>query len=113
MFWRATSIPTPRPERSVTFSAVEKPGWKIIEKISELDKLVSALTETPADGFGENALAIKSAAIVLDLNHDAAPLMCGGETNSATLRLSICCANSRVLEPVIHSVADHVHERIT
>jgi hypothetical protein len=29
MFLRTTSMPTPRPERLVTFSAVEKPGSKI------------------------------------------------------------------------------------
>src|SRR5690606_12890037 len=29
MFLRTTSMPTPRPDRSVTSSAVEKPGWKI------------------------------------------------------------------------------------
>ena len=29
MFRRTTSMPTPRPEISVIFSAVEKPGWKI------------------------------------------------------------------------------------
>ena len=29
MLRRTTSMPTPRPEISVTLSAVEKPGWKI------------------------------------------------------------------------------------
>ena len=33
MLRRTTSMPTPRPETSVTFSAVEKPGAKISEKI--------------------------------------------------------------------------------
>ena len=31
---RTTSIPTPRPENSVTFSLVENPGWKMKEYIS-------------------------------------------------------------------------------
>ncbi len=30
IFFTTTSIPTPRPENSVTFSFVEKPGRKII-----------------------------------------------------------------------------------
>ena len=42
MLRRTTSIPTPRPERSVTFSAVEKPAAKMRSKISRSSRFSSA-----------------------------------------------------------------------
>ena len=56
MLRRTTSMPTPRPERLETVSAVEKPGSKIRLMIS-LSESVLRLDQFALDGLGADLLA--------------------------------------------------------
>ena len=72
---RTTSMPTPRPDRSVTWLAVEKPGAKMSSMASSSD--MAAIAASGADVAGAGDLAdpgdVDAAAVVLDLDHDCRP----------------------------------------
>ena len=61
---RTTSMPTPRPETSVTSRAVEKPGARISEKISASESRADAVDQPLLDGAGAHRLHIQAASVV-------------------------------------------------
>ena len=97
----------------MTLSAVENPGWKISEKISDSVKFALAFTKPRSMALCKNASAVEAFAIVLDADDDAAALVGSGEANSAELRLTLRDAVRRILKPVIDRVADHMNKGIT
>ena len=78
-----TSIPTPRPDTSVTFSAVENPGLKMSIQICSSDKLVGFCDQSLFDAFGQNLVSIETSPIVLHGDADIAALVEGIEANDA------------------------------
>ena len=97
----------------MTLSAVENPGWKISEKISDSVKFALVFTKPRSMAFGKNASAVKAFAIILDADDDAAALVGSRETDSAELRLTLREAVRWMLEPMIDRVADHMNKGIT
>ena len=68
---RTTSMPTPRPETSVTSRAVEKPGARIRREDLRLRRAASAPSIKPLlDGAGAHRLHIQAAAVVADPDQD-------------------------------------------
>ena len=65
-------MPTPRPEMSVTVSAVEKPGRKISLSICSSVEHRVGVDQAALDGPGPHALAVDAAAVVGDLDDDVA-----------------------------------------
>ena len=87
---RATSIPTPRPEMSVTFSAVENPGEKMNRAICSSSVSVAGLglvDEIPGDGLGQDAFEVDAAAVVADLDEDVVAALLGPHEHRGRPRL--------------------------
>ena len=107
-----TSMPTPRPDRSETSAAVEKPGRKISLSISPSVSCCVLGDEALLDGLGADALAVDAGAVVGDLDDHAARAVAGGQVDRALGRLAGGDALVGGLEPVIDGVADHVRQRL-
>ena len=79
---RTTSMPTPRPETSVTCLAVEKPGSKMQSEDLGLGQLsVARRHQALLDGAARDRLGIDAAAVVGDADQHAGPGVPGGEMN--------------------------------
>ena len=76
---RTTSMPTPRPENCVTWSAVEKPGRKtrLTSSRSLSRSACSGGDQLGVDGLVPDALRVDALAVVGDLDDDLAPLVEG------------------------------------
>ena len=107
-----TSMPTPRPERSETTLAVEKPGRNSRLSISAFDSALSAGMRPFVDGDLLDALAVDAGAVVGDLDQDAARAVLGRQPHHALSRLAGGDALVRPLEPVVDRVANHVGQRV-
>ena len=83
-----TSMPTPRPETSVTFVAVEKPGRKISSKISLLGELGIGGNQASFPGLAEDGGGVQAGAVVDDGNDDVGPLVGGRQRDGAHRRLA-------------------------
>ena len=108
-----TSIPTPRPDRSVTLSAVENPGWKISEKIS--DSVKSALAFTKPLSMALARMRPRSRPLPSSWIRMTMPPRWWAAVRRIVprLRLTLRDAVRGMLEPMIDRVADHVNKRIT
>jgi hypothetical protein len=67
-------MPTPRPDTSLTTSAVENPGAKMRLKMRSSESSSSAPTSPALAGLGEDLLALEAAAVVDDLDDHVAAL---------------------------------------
>ncbi len=65
------------------------------------------------DAFGENALAVDAAPVILERDDDATAALIGGEGDGAFARLAGGLAFRRGFKPVIHGVAQHMRQRIS
>ena len=81
-----TSMPTPRPETSLTTSAVEKPGAKIRLKIRSSDSSSSAPTRPRSRALARILSRLQAAAVVADFDDDVAALVIGVELDDAVRR---------------------------
>ena len=72
----------------MTVSAVEKPGSKIRLKISSSDSDAPALDQSALDRLGQDPFALQAAAVVDDLDDDAAGVVVGVEPDRALRRLA-------------------------
>ena len=72
-----TSMPTPRPETSLTASAVEKPGAKIEVEDALLGQLLVRADQAALARLGEDPVALEAAAVVADFDDDVAALVIG------------------------------------
>ena len=79
-------MPTPRPEISVTCSAVEKPGWKISWWISAAVSASPRRSAPAAIAFAQNPLGVQARAVVGDLDDDVAALVEGAAACSSRRR---------------------------
>jgi hypothetical protein len=113
MLLRTTSMPTPRPETSVTTLAVEKPGMKMTagsRRRSWLGLLAghqALLDDGPAQRGGIHALAV-----VLDGDQDAAVGVAGGQAHGRRERLAERAPLVGRLDAVVQGVADQVAQRV-
>jgi hypothetical protein len=106
-----TSMPTPRPETSVTVSAVEKPGAKISCQTSA-SGMLSDTGRPFCCRLGQDALAIQAAAVVGHLDHDVAALVGRGQEQAARFGFAGGDAGGRHLDAVVDRVAHQVGQRI-
>jgi hypothetical protein len=74
-------MPTPRPEMSVIFAAVEKPASKISRNISLSGARRHTWIEAVLPRLGEDLLAVQAASVVGDGDDDLAGLMAGRDPN--------------------------------
>ena len=91
-----TSMPTPRPETLVTFSAVENPGKKIKLKISRSAHALGlrAVMTAALHRLFANALRIQARAIVADFNIHLAAFVEGSQDQPAGRIFPACCTRS-------------------
>ena len=116
MFVFTTSMPTPRPETLVTFSAVEKPGRKIRSQhlaVAHARAPARRVTRPRSHGLRADALGVDAAAVVGDLDVDLAALVEGAQEERAPRP---ACRRRRArsgrLDAVVDGVADDVRERV-
>ena len=69
-------MPTPRPDTSVTWAAVENPGWNIRLNTSLSDSC-RYWNDAVVDRFGQDASTIQPGAVIADFHYDVPGLMCG------------------------------------
>ena len=101
------SSPTPRPETSVTFSAVEKPGKKI--RSVNFSGEVSPSPRNPrAASFTLQFFIVQTRPIVFHTQDEIPALMAGLEREERFRWLPGGLAALLVLDAVIHGVADKV-----
>ena len=68
--------------------------------------------QTLVAGFGQDGVAVEPAAVVSQFDDSAATLVIGGQANGALLGLARSAPLVGWLQPVVHGVADHVHQRV-
>ena len=91
MLARTTSMPTPRPDTLVIFSAVEKPAEKMKFWICASVILLDLGARRPSPLAMALALMrsmIEAAAVIGDLDDDVAALVAGGQADGAALGLA-------------------------
>ena len=80
-------MPTPRPETSVTWRAVEKPGARISEKISASESRARRVDQPLLDRAGAHRLRVQAAPVVADPDQHMGAGMLGRKLNSWPGRL--------------------------
>ena len=112
MLW-TTSSPTPRPEISVTFSLVEKPGRnrKSSSSASLSRPAIGAVVEPLLHDLGSKPLQVDAPAVVAqhDLQHPRA--MAGFQPDGARRVLTRGPALLGRFQPMVQRIADQVIER--
>ena len=111
---RTTSMPTPRPDRSVTSAAVEKLGAKIrsTTSASDMAESVAGRNHSAAGGDLANPRDIDARSIVLDFDHHPAALPGGPEIDRRGRRLARPRPLRRTFHAMIDRVAQHMKERL-
>jgi hypothetical protein len=112
MLRRTTSMPTPRPLRLVTFSAVEKPGSKIRFRMSASGGVTPRSTRPRSQARCQHLVALDAAAVVADADQDAARLVAGRQRQPALGRLAGGQSLLGRLQAVVQPVAHQVHQRV-
>ena len=114
MFVLTTSMPTPRPLTSVTFSAREKPGRKIRFSGLALVHRAGLLgrEQSAGDGLLLEPGRVDAAAVVADGDIDFARLVEGPQHDRGLGRLAGRPALLRRLDAVIDGVPHQVSERV-
>ena len=109
-----TSMPTPRPEMSVTFSAVDRPGRKMSATLSwsDMPRSFSAVISPLARADSAIRLRVDALAVVGDFDHDLAGFMPGLDADRAHGFLAGAHPLLGRLDAVVHGVADHVGQRV-
>ena len=111
-FFFTTSIPTPRPETSVTFSAVEKPGRKIKVEHLAVGQFRAMSDQAWLNGLGDDLLAVQALAIVGKLYHDVAGRVERPQRDRAGWRLARGRSLFRTVDATVNGVANHVNQRV-
>ena len=111
---RTTSMPTPRPETLVTFSAVEKPARKMNCRIccSLMLAMAASVARPLVDRLLADALDVQPAAVIGDADEDMAAFVIGVQRDGAGFRLARGQAARAILEAVIGGIAHHMGERV-
>jgi hypothetical protein len=112
MLRRTTSMPTPRPEMLVTWSAVEKPASKIRLMISWSESVAAGVDQPLGDRLGADLLFRQAAAVVDHLDDDAARVVVGVELHGAVLGFAALGAQRRRFDAVVDGVAHEMHQRV-
>ena len=114
MLFFTTSMPTPRPERLVTWRAVEKPGTKIrfITSRRESPFTDSARGQPAGHRHLADPVLVDAVAVVGHRQLDVVAALDGGERDVAGARLPLPLPHLGRLDGVVDGVADEVHERI-
>ena len=97
MLRRTTSIPTPRPDRSVTSRAVEKPGAQNEREHLGFRELGFRRDETFFDGARANRIDVESSAVIGYPDQHMRPRVSGGKVNTARSGLPGRQASRRAL----------------
>ena len=111
---RTASMPTPRPDRSVTSAAVEKPG----KKMRSIDGFLAHAgncvrsRQTALDGRPADAVRIDPSTIVLNLNDDMFAIAARAQNDRGDRGFPRGCALGAQLNAVIHRVAHDVEQRL-
>ena len=107
-------MPMPRPDTSVTFSAVLRPGAQMscVDLAGSHCLGVGLRDQTAFNGLAANALDIEPLAVVADLNHDAVAAMVGVQGDGPLARLSRGLADLGQLDAVVRRVAHQMDQRI-
>ena len=107
-------MPTPRPDRSVTSAAVEKPGMKIrsMTAPSLMPATASADANTALDGRLADAVRVDTPTIVFDFDDDMFALPARAQMDRGERGLSRGGALGACLDAMIHRVAHHVQQRL-
>ena len=111
---RTTSMPTPRPETLVTFSAVEKPGRKMNCRIccSLMPAIAASRRQAIGDGLLADPLEIEAAPVVGDADEDVPAFVIGVECDGAGFRLARGQTARAILDAVVGGIAHHMGQRI-
>ena len=112
---RTTSMPTPRPEMSLVVSAVEKPGANSSSTAAlhvDRRRPPGRRSDRRSTALRATACGVDAAAVVADLDDDAAAGVAGGDLERAGRRLAGRDALLGGLQAVVERVADEVHERV-
>ena len=114
MLVRTTSMPTPRPENCVTWSAVEKPGRKIRLTRSRSFKrsACSAVMSLAWIGLGADPLGVDAGAVVADLDDDLAPFVEGVQRSRPSAGLPRPAVRAGGFDAVVDGVAHQVRQRV-
>ena len=109
-----TSMPTPRPEMSVTFSAVDRPGRKMRATLSwsDMPRSFSAVISPLARADSATPARVDALAVIGDFDHHLAGFM--PRLNADRARPLLPGANPLLgrLDAVVDRVADHVGQGI-
>ena len=105
-----TSRPTPRPERSVTVRAVEKPSEKMSWTASLSLKTSSGPHQPLLDGPAAHLVDVDPAPVVHDGEDHLVRFLGRGQEQGAGRRLAAGHPHVGGLDAVVDTVADHVDE---
>ena len=105
-------MPTPRPENSVTRSAVEKPGSRISRNSSPSGMASRSRRSPLARARAMMRSRCEARAVVLHLDHDRPAFVPCVQVDAADGVLSGRAAHVGRLDAVVHGVAHEVRERI-
>jgi hypothetical protein len=106
-----TSIPTPRPDTSVTSLAVENPASKISGHYV-LVRRIGCEHDAALGGAGPDPLDVQPAAVVDHLDHDVAAALAGAQVDDADRRLARSQPGLGCLHSMVDGVAHQVVQRI-
>ncbi len=107
-------MPTPRPDKSVTRDAVEKPG----AKMSSHDLIVghgvdaSCRSDTACPRDLADPGDVDAAAVVLDFDHDPVALPCGAQTDRRGWGLARGPAFVGAFDAMIQGIAQDMEQRL-
>ena len=114
IFVFTTSMPTPRPEMSLTCSFVDRPGQHDQRRLllggHPLD-LVGG-DQAFGDGGLPHALRVDAAAVVGDLHQHLAGFVTRLDAHLALARLADARPDVRRFNAVVHGIAHHVRQRV-
>src|SRR3981081_1815671 len=98
-------MPTPRPERSVTVSAVEKPGREMMRSSSlSLRSVLDGSTSPSRRAPPSPHLAVAPAAVCGHADGDGGAVAQRAEREAAGRRLPLGAADIGLLDAIIHRI---------
>ncbi len=109
---RTTSMPTPRPETSVTSRAVEKPGARIREKISASESRAAPSISPCSSARVRTASTSSPRPSSLHPDQNVGARVQRRKLNGGARRFARRLASLGRLDAMIHAVADQMHQRI-
>ena len=105
-------MPTPRPDTSLTTSAVEKPGAKIRLKTRSSDSSSFAPTRPRSRALARILSLLQAAAVVADFDDHVAALVIRVQLMTPCAGLPAASAHFGHLDAVVDGVAHQVHQRV-